>query len=354
MGDCTMGVMGDVLAGQTARTALGRATLYLGWFPLAALVVGSLLVPSIPSTYRYLPLVASVVVFGLPHGAVDYVALPRARFGRVTSRGVAVVSLLYLVCGAAYLGLWFVLPVPAAALFILLTWFHWGQGDMYALRRLFETDHVDDITQQGLTLVVRGGLPMLVPLLGFPERYREVVGTFVEPFGGQATSWWLFDPWVRLLLAAGFGLVTIVALARGWTRATDQRGWQLDAGECGLLWVYFLTVPPVLAVGVYFCLWHSVRHIARVILLDSRAVDAVAQQRWGYALGKFGLEAAVPTVLALVFVGGLWWLVPSPAETVAGLTGLYLVAIAVLTLPHTVVVAVLDHEQHVLTWPAKR
>jgi Brp/Blh family beta-carotene 15,15'-monooxygenase len=342
-----MGLSEGTIAARTARTALGRASLYLGWGPLAALVPLALLLPEIPPVYRYLPLVASAVIFGMPHGAVDYVALPRARAGQVDLRGVAVVSVLYLVLGAAYLALWFLLPLVAAAAFILLTWFHWGQGELYVLRALFEADHVDDLTQQVATVVVRGGLPMLVPLLAFPERYRAVADTFVAPFGGHVGSWWLFDAWPRLLLMAGFGLITIVTLARGWTRATDRRGWRLDAAECGLLWVYFMTVPPVLAVGMYFCLWHSVRHIARVILLDARSVDALVEQRFGWAMGKFGLEAAVPTALALVFAGALWTMTPNTAGTLAGATGLYLVAIAVLTLPHTVVVGLIDREQHI-------
>lgn len=340
-----MGLTDGAVAGQTARTALSRASLFLGWAPLAALVPLSLLLPSIPTTYRYLPLVASAVVFGMPHGAVDYVALPRARTGRVDLRGVAGVVLLYLVAGGAYLALWFLAPVLAAALFILLTWFHWGQGELYVLQGLYVADHVDDFTQQVLTVVVRGGLPMLVPLFGFPGRYRDVVDTFVAPFGGSAGSWWLFDAWPRLLLMAGFGLVTILTLARAWTRAVDRRGWRLDAAECALLWVVFFFVPPVLAVGLYFCLWHSVRHITRVILLDESSVEAVVERRFGRALGKFGLEAAVPTVLALAFAGVLWSTTPSPAQTLAGATGLYLVAISVLTLPHTAVVLALDHEQ---------
>ncbi|WP_340097825.1 Brp/Blh family beta-carotene 15,15'-dioxygenase [Salinibaculum salinum] len=343
----------DTVADQTARAALGKAAALLGWFPLAALVPLSLLVGELPATVRYFPLVASVVVFGMPHGAVDYVALPRARTGRVDLRGIFDVSVLYLVAGGAYLALWFLVPALAAALFIVLTWFHWGQGDLYALRDLFRTDHIDDFPQQALTVVVRGGLPMLVPLLGFPATYRAVVDTFVAPFGGSATGWWLFEPRARLVFAGIFGTITIIALARGFARARDRRRWRLDAAETTFLWVYFMLVPPILAVGTYFCLWHSVRHIARVVLLDERSVDDLAGWRWLPPLGRFALEAAVPTALALGFVGVLWWGTGGTVETLAGATGLYLVGIAVLTLPHTVVVTALDRHQGIWTWPGR-
>jgi Brp/Blh family beta-carotene 15,15'-monooxygenase len=344
-----MGV--DGVTARTARTALGKAAALLGWLPLVALVPLSLLVGDLPPLVRYLPLVASVVVFGMPHGAIDYVALPRVRTGQVDLRGVGEVSLLYLVAGLAYLALWFVLPVPAAVIFIAMTWFHWGQGDLYAVRDLFGADHVDDFTQQALTVIVRGGLPMLVPLLGFPAVYRDVVDTFVGPFGGSTADWWLFAARPRLVLAGVFGTVTIIALARAFARARDRRRWRFDAAETTFLWVFFMLVPPILAVGAYFCFWHSVRHIARVVLLDDRSIEDLAGWRWLPPLGRFALEAAVPTALALAFVGGLWW-ATGGVETLAGATGLYLVGIAVLTLPHTIVVSVMDHEQGIWSWPA--
>jgi len=347
-------------AAESARVALQQVSVLFGWAPALALVPVGIAGLQLPETYRYLPLVASAILFGMPHGAVDYVALPRARTGRVDLRGVAVVVLLYLLLGGAYLALWFLAPVPAAGLFVLVTWFHWGQGDLYVLRDLFGAVHVADRQQGALTVLVRGGLPMLVPLLGFPGRYRDVLGTFVDPFGGSVEAWRLFDQGPRVVLGAVFAGVTLLTLARGYrhvrggapdesgldTRDGDaRRGWRLDAAETVLLWGYFLLVPPLLAIGVYFCLWHSLRHIARVVLLDGTSVEALSRGQWLLPTGKFALEAAVPTALALGIVGALWAATPSTVSTLAGATGLYLVVIAVLTLPHTAVVVWLDREQ---------
>jgi Brp/Blh family beta-carotene 15,15'-monooxygenase len=355
-----------VTAGS-ARAGLGRISLLVGWVPLLALVPVALFAPGIPPSYRYVPLVASVLFLGMPHGAVDYVALPRARTGRVDVPGAAAVGGLYLVLGSSYLLLWFLAPVLAATIFILLTWFHWGQGDLYALKRLFGTDHVDDRLGAVLTVVVRGGAPMLVPLVGFPDRYREVVATFVEPFGGNTEAWWVFETGPRLALGGAFAAVTLFALVRGYpgTRSGDSHngadttrlpidrgavhGWALDAAETCLLWAYFLLVPPVLAVGVYFCLWHSVRHIARVVLLDDRNIDALARRQWVSVAKRFGLEAAAPTAFALLLVGALWVASPGSVKSLSNATGLYLVGIAVLTLPHTAIVVWLDRKQGIWT-----
>lgn len=354
MGGETVAVAADhVVTDVRARASLRWPVFYGPWLVLGALALVGAAGVRVPEAWRYVPLLASVVAFGLPHGAIDYVALPRAVAGEVTLRLVAAVSLLYVVVGAAYTLLWFLAPVPAAALFILVTWFHWGQGELYPIVGLLGADHLDRPGRVA-TMVVRGGLPMLVPLLGFPGVYREVVGSFVTPFGGTAADLgWLFTGGTRLALGAGFGLLTVAVLARGYVLAEDPlgggRSWLVDAGETLLLWVYFLTVPPVFAIGVYFCLWHAVRHIARAVGVDRRAADSLRAGNVLRALARFLKEALPLTALALVFLAVLWLVVPVE-PTLEEATGLYLVFIAILTLPHVLVVVWMDRVQGV--WSA--
>jgi Brp/Blh family beta-carotene 15,15'-monooxygenase len=356
VGGETVAVAADhVVADGRARASLRWPVFYGPWLVLGALAFGGAAGVQVPETWRYAPLLASVVAFGLPHGAIDYVALPRAVAGEVTLGLVAAVSVLYAVAGATYTLLWFLAPVPAAVLFILVTWFHWGQGELYPLVGLLGADHLDRPGRVA-TMLVRGGLPMLVPLVGFPEVYRAVVDSFVTPFGGTAADLaWLFAGETRLALGLGFGLLTAVVIARGYLLAGDPRGggdnapgggrpWLVDAGETVLLWVYFLTVPPVFAIGVYFCLWHAVRHIARAVGVDQRAADSLQAGDVWSALARFLKEALPLTALALVLFGGLWLAVPIE-PTLREATGLYLVFIAILTLPHVLVVLWMDRAQ---------
>jgi Brp/Blh family beta-carotene 15,15'-monooxygenase len=107
----------------------------------------------------------------------------------------------------------------------------------------------------------------------------------------------------------------------------------------------------VLAVGLYFTLWHALRHIARLLLVDPPAVTALVAGDPGRALRRFARDAAPLTVVSLALIGGLALVVPaSPAalaSTPDGLLALYLVGIAVLTLPHVVVVTWMDRVQGV-------
>lgn len=327
-----------------ARRTLRNAAGWAAWIPVAVLTLVFALGISVPERWRYVPLLASVVLFGLPHGAVDWVALPRAVTGRVTPRWVGAVSLLYLVLGAAYVAVWFLAPVPAAVVFVVMTWFHWGQGDLHPLVTFFEVDYLDTSARQGLTVLIRGGLPMLVPLFAFPSRYRAVIDSFVAPFGADLAGW-PCGPRGVVWLAAGFAALTLLALVWGYLASGDRSAWAVDAAETALLWAFFLTVPPVLAVGTYFCCWHSLRHVLRVLTLERTSRDALTAGRLGPGLRRFALEAALPILGALLVGVVLWLLVPDPSPTLSGLTALYLVAIAVLTLPHVAVVTWLDRVQ---------
>jgi Brp/Blh family beta-carotene 15,15'-monooxygenase len=334
-------------AGTDARS-LRTARVFVtapAWVAIALTVIVAVLGDGLSPTIRYLPLIASAILLGLPHGAVDPFVLPRAFERPVDRRALVGVGLLYLLLGGAYAALWFLGPAVAAVVFIAITWFHWGQGDLHALVALLGADHLRTRAQRALTVVVRGGLPMLVPLLSFPGEYQRVLEAFVARFGVGFGITWPFTGRARLALAVGFLGLTGLSLLLGYFRADNRTPWLLDAGETALLWVFFILVPPVLAIGVYFTLWHALRHVCRTIVLDPAGETALAEGDLAGALGQFGREAAPLTALALVLIGAAVVVVPNPPTDVPSAIALYLVVIAVLTLPHVVVVSLLDYAE---------
>jgi Brp/Blh family beta-carotene 15,15'-monooxygenase len=339
-----------VTVGGRPRAVFDRVATRPAWVVCGGLVVLSALsalagVSPAPAL-RYLPLAASVVVLGLPHGAVDY--LVPARLGdRSLTESMAVVGVAYLVLGGAYAALWLVAPLPAALFFVAVTWFHWGQGDVHALVAFVDAEHLRSRPLRVATLFVRGGLPMFVPLLAFPGRYREVVGTWVELFGAEFAAAWLFAPGTRLVGGTVFLAATVATLAAGYRVAGGTRGWRVDAGETALLWVVFLTVPPLVAVGVYFCVWHSLRHVLRVASVDDGARTVAG------GLRRFARDAAPLTALALGFLAVFGALVPVSSSAPDELAGLYLVFVAVLTLPHVAVVTWMDRREGVWRRPTR-
>ena len=340
---------------QHLRAVVGRPVhlLFLG-ATVAGAVAAATAVP-LPTWVRYLPMALTVVLLGLPHGAVDH--LVPSRLGeavpvRSVRTGAAAVGLLYLLLGGGYALVWLAAPQFAALAFVGLTWLHWGQGDVWALRELLGAEHLRSRRLRVATLIVRGGLPMLVPLLAAPDRYRAVLSAWVALFETGLDLPWLFAPGTRAALGAGFAVLSIGTLAAG-RLAVDgdedaaRRGWRIDAAEVALLWAFFLLVPPLVAIGLYFACWHSLRHVVRLLLLApdrEPPTEPIAFAVWLWGAGRrFAREAAPLTALSLVLLAGFGVFVPATARTVPEYAALYLVFIAVVTLPHVVVVTLMDY-----------
>ena len=331
-------------------TPIGRLAMTGPLGAIALAIPLGLAVDSLPRAVEFAPFVLSVLLFGLPHGAVDHL-MPVRLADQPLGRSLAIVSVVYAVLGGAYLVVWLVAPALALGFFLAMTWFHWGQGDVFALRAFGDAEHLRTAGDRWLSLLTRGGLPMLVPLLAQPAAYRavveEIVGLF-DPLAAAALTP-LFRLDVRLGLGVAFGGLCVFGLL--WTarhvlaeRATPA-GWAWDAVEIGLLWLFFWLVPPVFAVGLYFAVWHAVRHIGRLAIVDSTARSALDDGEWLTALGRFYRDAAPLTAVSLLLFVGLSVAVPTDGSPET-LLAVYLVGIAVLTLPHVAVVTWMDRVQY--------
>ncbi|MFO7834544.1 MAG: Brp/Blh family beta-carotene 15,15'-dioxygenase [Halohasta sp.] len=338
------------LGGETTqnRPVKDRAVFrlaFLGpWVALAVTAVAVLVFGAPSRQLQLVPFAVSIVLFGLPHGAVDHLTLPWAYDEPPTRRWLAIVGGLYFVVGLIYTVGWFVAPVAAFGLFILITWFHWGQGEVHPLVELVDPTHLRTRAARALTVAARGSLPMVVPLVAFPEEYRWVAARLVGLFGTVDLA--ALDPVFSVAgrTAAGALVATLIgaSVVVGSRSRTGRRAWAVDAAETLFLTAYFLIVPPILAIGIFFPCWHSVRHITRLLLLDETAAGRLDEGEIGAALARFGWLATPMTVGALVVFGGLALAVPASPVDGTSLFAIYLVGIAVVTAPHVVVVTLLD------------
>lgn len=307
-----------------------------------------------PGWVQYLPFAVSLVLFGLPHGAVDHL-VPSRLAGRATDgRSVLAVVLLYLGFSGLCLALWFTAPAATFVLFVLVTAYHWGAGDLHALL-FFGPEGLDETgrASRALLLLLRGGLPMLVPLVFFPDTYRGVAVAAAGLFGADATVLsGAFSPTFRL--AAGAALVALAGLfllrAAGDLRR-GRRALLSVALETSLLFAFFAVVPPILAVGLYFTLWHAPRHVARLVLLEPTGARHLRAGRPGRALARFARDATPLTGLALALLVGFLLVVPRATGDPGSLLAVYLVMISALTLPHASLVTYMDARQGVWKRP---
>ena len=291
--------------------------------PVAAL--GAALVLSVVAPAEVaaaaLPVAVAGAVLGVPHGAVDHLVPWWWSGGRQAPRRLLVLVVAgYATAAAAAAAALLLVPTPALAVALVLSAVHFGRGEVVAWAE-------------------RAGRPVPGPaadLLPCAAHGLAVVGLLL--WRDPATT----DPWVRPLSpgvadaalatrTAGLAVVALaVAAATTWLLA---RGRRQDAAELVLVAAVFAVVPPLAAFGVYFGLWHAVRHTGRLLDL---ARAAGGGDGWGPAARRLARAGALPSVVALGAVAVLWRL-----GDVAGLQAQVSILLA-LTFPHAAVVWALD------------
>jgi Brp/Blh family beta-carotene 15,15'-monooxygenase len=287
------------------------------------------------------PLVVSLVVFGLPHGAVDHLEIADLWEKPVTSGPVLGALVGYVLVAAVVIGLWMVAPAVAFLAFILMTWVHWGQGDVWFVPAS-GTDPSWPTLHRVSLAAVRGGLPMLGPLAWHVGEFRRIFEVTAGAFGAAVPS---AATWGFLSDGALVGLVALLVghaalrLRAGWSRSTG-----IDLVDTLTLVAFFRVVPAIFAVGLYFCLWHGARHILR--LADRRTPSPAVPWR---AIGQTLRQSVPLTLVSIAGIVGLgFWLVAGTGATGLGAwVGWYLVVIAGLTVPHLVVVFGMDRRDRV-------
>jgi Brp/Blh family beta-carotene 15,15'-monooxygenase len=290
-----------------------------------------------------------MVALNLPHGGYEHFANLRRRAMRF--RGRYVVG--YLLLAGAFVGLFLAAPVVGLTLAIAVAVLKGGGGDLYVLRTTTGTGHLRSRPQRLLAVVARGGAVMAVPIVAFPETFHtfsSLMVAMVDPGGlaGVATYFGVTRP----LIGGCYGVAVLAHLGLGFVRRPGTGAWVADAAETALLVCYFAVVPVVVAVGLYFPLWYSVRQVARELVVDDAPSDgadllggrdasagAVALRAWGVLVAGALATAAV----AVAF----WLLVPTPlpGPTRLGAVAFWSVFISVIALPHVVVGNVLDRER---------
>lgn len=341
-----------IIDSHLIKGPLSLALPPIQWIPWLALLFTMSISASqrlLPEWAHYVPFLASIIFFGLPHGAVDHLIPFWMNRERLNSRKLIGFILLYLLLSSLYLLWWATAPTVAFFFFIGMTWFHWGQGDLYALVGSLHMKHLDRPLLRAATLFVRGGLPMFIPLLAYPEVYRAVavdtIGLFA--YGGVSQFDWVFG--AEMLWAGGmlYGFLILATFVWTWftTDAQYRPSWWLDLWETSLLISFFWLVPPLLAIGTYFCLWHSIRHISRIQSIKHEVEPPRSYGETWRFWREFFRDAAPLTTVALLLLGLFYFAVPQTPQTLNAYLGLYLAFIGAVTFPHTVLVTWLDFRQ---------
>lgn len=335
---------------MTARR-LVRFVVWAGWTACLGSIALTLAFPDVSrlAVVQWSPWGLGLFLLGIPHGAFDHRvgAEMGATDGGRPGMGFYAA---YLTAAAAVLALWFASPVAASVGFLAVAAAHFGQGDLFWSRRFGLAARSGSLGYRASLLTARSALPIALPLLASPGELSGAAGVLTGRLFGRA-SWSIPPP----AIGAGLvGLAVVVGLQVGWAawlaRGGDgptRRAAAADIAETSLLVALFAVVPPVLALGVYFNAWHSLRHIARLLMIAGSTRGLVASGRLLAAFGEFHKGALPMTCGALAIVAGLGLVVGRSLVSVLDLGLVALVALSALTLPHVLVVARMDARQGV-------
>ena len=244
---------------------------------------------------------AAILLFGLPHGALDLEIIKRER--GTGQLGMGGLLLLYLGLAAAMATMWQVAPLGALASFLLVAVIHFAE----------------DWQELGSAFLAQG---VAIALLTAPSFLHLVeLEQLFQALSGQAEATLIAN--LMLLLAPmslGVAGIAFWAMWRAGFRHKAMIGILMLAGMALL--------PPVIGFAIYFCLFHSPLHLKEAL----GRVDWSPQTRWIVPLLTF----AALGIASLLFAGEVR--ADLPAQFVAA----SFMTLSLLTVPHMLVPAIVD------------
>ncbi len=316
----------------------------VGWFLLAQWANTTFDMRTQAGIYLF-----GMVALNLPYGGYEHMSNLRNRGLPFSARYLG----LYVLMVAGFVALFFVAPVAGLALAIAVAVAKGGHGGLRVLDTLVGTDHLRTKPQRALAAFVRGGTVMIVPIYFWPGDFAAF-STFMidifQPGAFAAAAPYYGD--LRVALGAAFAVAVAVHVGLGFLRRDGLSTWAVDAGETALLIAYFAVVPVVIAVGLYFPLWYSMRQSARAEAVrgtlpspDPESIPSPHKVIVAFIAGTiatFGLAALIASLAPNPMSGG--------TLLVSGVA-FFSVFISIIALPHVVVGSWLDHDRGIWYTP---
>ncbi len=270
---------------------------------------------------------ASIVAFGLAHGACDPLVPGWVLERRVPGQFTAIFCLGYAALVGLVLLFWCWQPTGALLGFLLLTAWHWGSADAVLAQA----------NGSGLLLLAwgRGIMVLAAPTAFHPHRTLQVLESLAPALSPIL-------PVARLQIVAAVILVASVATQlSGWRVCTDRRRAGIHQLETLFLIGLFAACDPLLGTALYFIWFHAWRHILRLCRWQSPGPSSLFVQ-----LGRFHLSALPCALGALALLWLVAWKWPGD------LLRAYLILLSAVTLPHALLVGWLDRAETWQEFPA--
>ncbi len=257
------------------------------------------------SSAQVVALGIGVLLLGIPHGAVDHVIAGSAvglRGGRAwLLRFVGAYVLLAAIIAVT----WWLLPVLSLIAFLIVSAIHFGVGD---------ADDADP-----LAIAAHGATPIVVPVVAHPAATADIFAVLTSVDAADVRT-------VCGGLALPLGVLWTLLATAFVLRSRDIR----SAAELAIIAASGVLLSPLISFVVYFCFWHSPRHMLAI----AHGWDGRSPKR---AVARFAREALPFTVATAVLAGVAIWSFPSTGGWSDATLQVIFIGLAALTVPHMIV-----------------
>lgn len=262
----------------------------------------------------------SVLIIGIPHGAIDHV-MASELYGLGSGwRGQLLFYGGYLALMLVVALLWFFSPILGMMLFLGISMYHFGEADMQ--------DFLVDGAGKGATWIASVARGLLIIVLIVFSDLGTTVPVMASAMRVSESLLYGFFPGPVLPVAL---TVMVYAVAMGVLVAKRLVGRAVVLiADTFILASMLLITGPLAGFALYFALWHSLGHVREM-------QQFFAGRGKPMSLGAFYKKAApftLVSVAGLLMLAFVWTAFEAHAEFLA----LMFVLISVLTLPHMFIV----------------
>jgi Brp/Blh family beta-carotene 15,15'-monooxygenase len=304
------------------RQALKLPSEYLMSLPWVAIVLVQLSGYNIPVSVQYLVFFTSIVLTGIPHGALDHLVDEQNK--KLSGQRFTLWKFLlaYLTRMLCFAFIWYLSPAFALLIFLLISAFHFGETD------LCEKDH-RPVTIL-LSFIYGTGLLFFLLFAHWDQvdSILQSIPDFAIPFTVLQLAQ---EPQPLLFILTALQLSMILFLRGTWKEKS------LLIIRTLLMLVLLYVLPLLLAFTFYFGSWHSIRSLSMIRTHLNRTAD---QPR---SLLGWWWRSIPLTLLALFMLIALIVVLNAVYGWSATLISLF-IGVAILTAPHLSVMSnMYDH-----------
>ncbi|MEL6845862.1 MAG: Brp/Blh family beta-carotene 15,15'-dioxygenase, partial [Bacteroidota bacterium] len=247
----------------------------------------------LPSWLEWTWLVSIMLITGIPHGATDHLIFWHKQ--KQAGKSTAWISFLvpYLLQIAMYAFLWWIFPALSLLIFLLLSFYHFGQSELYYLA--LPEGH---IFKKILYLLWGAGIMGVLLLAHRAETLmyiEEVINQQQAAFVNDIDWRWMIAVWSLWL---GGMLIAWQSQYLMWSELLREILVSSLLIACMIycsLWVAF---------GLYFGLWHATKTIRTEIqMLDESSEARFSVKEWIRQALPFSLVSFV----GILLLGAVWW-----------------------------------------------